>query len=395
MTVTVPAKPTRSTADRLWTRLRALVTDLAAPVAVFAVSRLGLFLVAYLGLALIPIPNSGLARPFWDNLFLDGWTRWDGAWYKGIGLHGYTNIASPSGHTDTAFFPFYSLLIYLTHFVVPNGYLAGLLVSNLAFLLALCVFYKLAQLYLDAAAVRRCLVLLAVSPFAFYFSAVYSESVFLLAVVSAFYLGEHRRWVWAGLVVAVASATRAVGILTVVALVVLYLTKLDFQWRRVKPDILGLGLGFGGLGGFMLYLAVRFGNPLQFIASQDASSWGFYGIADSLNDLRSALSWSALLGGSFDVLPVIHLLFFAAAAVLGALAWRTVGPAYGLWTLLVALASFSVFVGMGRYVATMFPVFMTAAVLLRDSRWYHTVLYFSTLLLTLFTLMFTHWMWLT
>ncbi|MCW5854303.1 MAG: glycosyltransferase family 39 protein [Anaerolineae bacterium] len=395
MTTTVPAQTTISTANRLRTRLRALAADLVVPLTVFAASRLGLFLVAYLGLALIPVPNSNLARPFGDNLFLDGWTRWDGAWYKNIGLHGYSNIPTPKGHIDTAFFPFYPLLIYLTHLVVPNGYLAGLLVSNLAFLLALCVLHKLARLYLDDAAARRSLVLLAVSPFAFYFSAVYSESVFLLAVVAAFYLGERRQWVWAGLAVAAASATRAVGILTIPALLVLYLDKLEFQWRRIQPDILGLGLGAGGLGAFMLYLAVQFGNPLQFIASQNAESWGFDGVADALHDVQTALSWSALLNGSYEVLPLIHLLFFLGALVLGVAAWRVIGPAYGLWTLLVTLASFTVFVGMGRYVAATFPVFMVAAVLLRDTRWYQAALYISTLLLGLFTLMFTHWMWLT
>ena len=395
MGVTVPAATTESTPSRLRARLRGLAAAMAVPLTVFLVSRLGLALVAYLGLALIPVPDPNLARPFGDNLWLDGWTRWDGAWYKNIGLRGYTNVPSPSGHTDTAFFPFYSLLIYLAHFGVPNGYLAGLLVSNLALLLALAVFYRLSRLYLDDAVARRSLVLLAVSPFSFYLSAVYSESVFLLAVVAAFYLAERRRWVWAGLAVAAASATRAVGILTILPLLVLYLDKLDYQWRRVRPDILGPGLGVAGLGGFMLYLAARFGNPLQFIASQDASSWGFYGAGDAVRVLTSALSWPALLSGAYDVLPLVHLLFFGGALVLGGVAWRVIGPAYGLWTVLVALASFSVFVGMGRYVATMFPVFMAAAVLLRDTRLYQAALYLSTLLLGLFTLMFTHWLWLT
>ena len=45
-----------------------------------------------------------------------------------------------------------------------------------------------------AEAAFRCVLLLSVFPFAFYFSAVYSESLFLLLAVASLYLGERGRW---------------------------------------------------------------------------------------------------------------------------------------------------------------------------------------------------------
>lgn len=391
--VTLPAASVATAAPPV-SRWRAWAGSLAVPVAVFTVTRAGLFLLAYLSLVLMPLDTSK-PRPFAHNLFLDGWLRWDGGWYKGIAVRGYSNIPAASGESNVAFFPFYPLLIRALHTVIPDPYVAALLVSNVAFLLALIVLYRLARLYLDEGAARRTLVLVAVFPFAFYFSAVYSESVFLLAVVAAFYFGERRRWLWAALAAAAASATRAVGIFTVVGLVVLYLQHIDFQWRRVRPDILWLALGGAGLVAWMVYLGSAFGNPLAFAYAQDVAGWGYFGPGDMLSALRSALSVSALLDGTYRALAVIHALIGLGALALGVVAWRRIGPAYAVWSLLVVVASFSMFVGMGRYVSVVFPVFMVGALLLKDTRWYQATLYVSILLLALFTIMFSHWLFLT
>ena len=47
----------------------------------------------------------------------------------------------------------------------------------------------------------------------------------------------------------------------------------------------------------------------------------------------------------------------------------------------------------GRHLYAAFPLFIVAAMLLSDRRWYHGVIYFSTLLLALLTILFTQGIW--
>src|SRR5262245_55557791 len=84
------------------------------PLLIFAVTRAALFLVAYLGLAVMPLSpdpavetSSGTPwRGFPDNLWLDGWTRWDAGWYRHIAVHGYTDaVVGPTGQRNLAFYP--------------------------------------------------------------------------------------------------------------------------------------------------------------------------------------------------------------------------------------------------------------------------------------------------
>ena len=366
----------------------------SVPLSVFAISRLGLFLVAYLSLILLP-DTADIARARPENLFVDGWLRWDASWYAEIADNGYTNEPrSWQQQRDTAFFPMYPLLIRAARLVIGDTYLSGLLISNVAFLVALMVLYRLVSDKFDSVVANRSIVLLAVNPFSFFFSAMYSESVFLLAVVCAFYFGERRRWVLAALCAAVAGATRMVGVLVVFGLTVLYLEFRSFDLSRVQPNILWLFLGLLGPASFMLFLAVKFGDPLQFVVSQDVPGWGAStNLWSAIMALQTLLPPGSIVAGTYSAMPIIHLLVCVVAVLLSVYAWRRQSTAYGHWAVLTTILSLTLWRSMGRYAITVFPLFTAAAALLEDERWYSAVVYLSTLLLALLTVVFTHWYW--
>lgn len=365
------------------------------PLAVFAVSRLGLFLITYFGLILIPLAKN---RQRWsampDNLFLDGWLRSDSQWYAGIVDRGYSVVAN-NDQINTAFLPFYPLVTRIVKIIIPDTFIAGLVVSNVAFLVALIVLYKLILRHYDADVAARSLVLLAVFPFSFYFSAMYTESLFLLTVVLAFYFGERQQWLLAALAAAAASATRMVGIFTGVALVILYFELIGFQWRKVRPNIGWLALSGAGMLGFMGYLRTAFGDPVAFYTAQSSPGWGFHDWNEAVHVVRDALAVSALLTGRYRAMDLIHLILMLGAIIGCLLAWRRPRISYAVWGLLVVVASFPEYVGMGRYVSVVFPLFILGGLALRDNRWYLAVVYICTLFLALFTIMYSHWMWVT
>ena len=92
------------------------------PLLVFAVTRGALFLLAYLSLAVLPLNSDperrgAERRPLArvpDNLWLDGWARWDAGWYRHIATHGYVDQAvAPAGQRNLAFYPVYPLAMRL------------------------------------------------------------------------------------------------------------------------------------------------------------------------------------------------------------------------------------------------------------------------------------------
>src|SRR5262249_24251002 len=300
-----------------------------APLGIFAASRAGLCLLMYLSLALLPMREGTFWRAYPDNLLLDGWVRWDAAWYRDIAERGYTNMPNHEPfQRDTAFFPLYPLLMRALHVVIPDLFICGLLISNVAFLFALILLYRFTSERYDARTARRAIMLLSIYPFSFFFSAVYSESLFLLAVVGAFVLGEQRRWGWAGLSAAAAGATRVVGVLAVPGLALLYLDQIDFDWPRVRADCLWLALGLAGTLGYMAFLGWRFGNPLQFIDSQYVAGWGAgMGLGSAWRTI-GGLSPAAILAGQYPAIDVLNLLMLPPALTLAALAARRLSIAY-------------------------------------------------------------------
>ena len=190
---------------------------------VFLGLRLGLFVLALLGQGLVPHDIQPVSVPGWpapafghgwSQLFLV-WERFDGLWFLKIANSGY----SVTDHS-AAFFPLYPLVIRVVSFVLGgHPYAASLLVSNGAFAGSLVVLYFLTASELSESGARKAVLYMAVFPSAFFFLAPYSESLFLLATLGAFWGARRGKWWVAGICGVLASATRNVGVLLVPALV--------------------------------------------------------------------------------------------------------------------------------------------------------------------------------
>ena len=131
--------------------------------------------------------------------------------------------------------------------------------SNAAFLGALIMVHALTRLELGAAAARRTVLFGAFFPTAFFLLAPYTEPLFLLLSIAAFWFARRNRWIWAMVAGAGAAATRSIGALLIVALAVEALV----QWRHGRLLLPRLGAALGVALGPLAYLAywqVRFGD---------------------------------------------------------------------------------------------------------------------------------------
>jgi hypothetical protein len=156
--------------------------------------------------------------------------RWDAAWYLVIAHYGYRPQFGSMAASRTAFFPLYPLGVRLLSSLSLAPVIAGVLLSVAALAAGLYGLHRL----MDSEAVRlglgesgesaRLVVLLvAFAPMAFYFSAVYSESLYFALSVGVFLCARRGQWAKAASLAALASATRSTGIVLMVPLVLLYL----------------------------------------------------------------------------------------------------------------------------------------------------------------------------
>ncbi|HLI57367.1 MAG TPA: hypothetical protein VKY26_10110, partial [Actinomycetota bacterium] len=254
---------------------------------------------------------------------------------------------------------------------------AGLIVSNGCFLAALVVFYRLTEHEYSAEFARRSSLYLAIFPTAFFFLAPYSESLFLLLVVTCFLLARQRQWVAAGVAGALASATRSTGLVLVPALgfeawlqlrdgAALAAGRTEFLRRAIRPAI-GVVTASLGVLGYLAYWSSRTGGALTPFSAQ--GGWARQATvpwAAFYDGVRLAIQYVGTPNAGYQMIDVVLV-----AAVLAAAIWAIVKcpPSYGAYVLFSVLLPMTlVFPGrplmsLPRFALTIFPIFWGIAAL--------------------------------
>src|SRR4051812_4719614 len=178
--------------------------------------------------------------------------RWDSVWYLAIANDGY-----PAGDPRrAAFFPLYPLLVRAAKALAGSPIVAGVAVSLVCFAVALVLLHRLTALELGPAAADEAVWALALFPAAVFFSAVYSEALYVMLSVGAIYAARTGRWAWAGTLGALGAATRSAGVLLVVPLAIMWLARADGSARRRVRDAAWIALVPAGLAAFCAALAL-------------------------------------------------------------------------------------------------------------------------------------------
>ena len=309
-------------------------------------------------------------------------SRGDTGWYQSIAQNGYDRapFEARTQH-NWAFFPLYPLLMRAAGAWSGQYLLAGALLSNVFFFIALVLLHRLTTaLGYEAPTADRAVFYAAVFPVGYFFSLPLTEALFLCLIVASFLAAVRGHWWPAGLLGALASGTRLSGIFLLPALALFY-----FQ-RTVRAkcgrEIFWLALIPSGLLAFMFFLWQTTGNAFACIDA--VAAWqrksGF--IPTTLFDylrhpLQLAEAWN------FRTLN-----FAAAMLALGvAFFWlRKKHWAFAAFTFLaIALPlSSGTLQSAARYVSVIFPVYIALAILARRA-WVDQTIRFT--FLVLFALM--------
>ena len=311
-----------------------------------------------------------VTRPFGAlaNALVAPLARWDSVWYLAIANDGYPR----DDVRRAAFFPLYPLLLRAANALVGRPVLAGALVSLACFAVALVLLHRLTALELGRPAARATVWALALFPGAVFFSAVYSEALYLALSVGCVYAARTGRWAWAGAAGALGAATRSAGVLLVIPLALLWLERADGR-RRTLRDAAWIALVPLGLVGFCAALALGGGDATAPLRAQAIWMRHFAGPFAGVWDGTTA-AWGGLqrLGDPASRANVVLYGFLLAAlpAVVGAV--RRLPPAYGAYVLCALALPLSYPVGpqplmsLPRFLGVLFPLFMWLGAWLTD-----------------------------
>jgi Mannosyltransferase (PIG-V) len=322
------------------------------------------------------------------DLLVGPGARWDSVWFLTIAHEGYTS------DERVAFFPLYPLLLHVLGWGGRSRIVVGIVLSTALLLVALVLVHRLTTLELGPAAARPAVLALAFFPMAFFFSAVYSESLFLVLSVGAFYAARRGSWAIAGACGCLAAATRSAGLLLLLPLALLYLwgpradrppDRAAGRWwvprYRLRFDVAWLLLVPVGLAAYMGYLAAQDAGATAPFHAQDVWFRHFAGPFGGLHDAIVAAYEGArqlLQGSRFPVrfkaaggdpynaashnLVLFGFLLAAVPAVVGVL--RRLPLAYGAYVLAALALPLSYPVGpqplmsLPRFLAVLFPLHM-------------------------------------
>jgi hypothetical protein len=318
---------------------------------------------------------AGLTRPFgaFGDLLVAPAARWDSVWFLTIADSGY------DGGDRTAFFPLYPLLVRIGG-MLGSPLVAAIVLSCAAFVVALAALHRLAVIEVGEEAARWTVLSVALFPGALWFSAAYSESLFLMVSVGAVLAARQRRWVVAGLLGALAAATRSAGLVLLVPLALLWLDARRAREARTA-DVLWLALVPLGLAAFCGYLALA-GHPADApFSAQDTWHRTLVGPWAGVRD-GAVAAWDGvrqLAHGSDDRvyftkaagdpmaigrhnIALFACLVIAVPALVGAL--RRLPPAYGAYALAALLLPLSYpvapqpLMSLVRFESVLFPLFI-------------------------------------
>ena len=349
-------------------------------------SRLGVLFVAYMAVVTIGVNAVTTGFELSPDKLSNLPARFDAGWYGGIALDGYSFGGSFKRQENIAFFPAFPMLMRAAGY--PIGAFGpglprdrrlvrllwgGVFLSLVAFAWASAYLWRLARDILgDASRATDTVALLAAYPFSVFFSAPYTESLFLLGAVAAVYHFRRDEWAKAGAWGLLVGLTRPNGCFLSAVLGVMVAERL---WRArgnssaVPPIHIPKSLASAAMPGLgMLAYSVyvyRLTGSLFGWARLHEAAWGR--AYEGLAPVQRAYGWltdeglfHVIEGVPYDTLNSLGLIF----ALL--MLWpvlRRLGPALALFIAINVVPPMLAggVLSLGRLSSTLFPAFIALA----------------------------------
>jgi Gpi18-like mannosyltransferase len=315
-----------------------------------------------------------------ERAFVSPWMRWDAFWYQRIVSQGY------SATDGTAqFHPLYPWLAKPLTSIGISPAISLIIISSLSGIALYYFFIKLAKFDLPPDGSSFALILLAFAPPAFVLFAPYAEALFLLAAVLCMIFLRQKLWWMAGLMGGLATLTRQQGLFLAIPMA----WEL-WEYAGYKPDNVikhwkaWLALVLIPMG-MLLWIAYR-AIILNDVQSNATNFQDFiYSIVISPSASKVVLiqqfiwPWQAIrnslvvLTTKPDIDIWVNLIAAGIFLLLLVISWKSMRLSYRLYSLTIALVSFSYYtgpihpyMGLPRHLLLAFPIFIGLATVIKN-----------------------------
>ena len=338
----------------------------------------------------------------WSQAAFGTWHRWDALWYSSIAENGY-QYAGEREATNVGFFPLFALvngtIMRVTGLPVE---VSGAIVSTVITFFACLVLYKLTVGETDdPGTARRAVLYLIAFPAAYYLAIGYSEALYLLCVLGAFYFARRGQWWWSGAIAFLAGLTRLHGALLIVPLGYEYLRQKQWNLRAIlRPEVVTVFGGLLGVLAFNLYLNATFGQPAGYFSPYfQIQTMFFKGIRAEAFPTFPGTTLANYLFGFLNGVPSTESVAVMAATIFLLImtveVWARLPRVYGVYMLTVLLFSLvgGDLISLPRFVVPLFPAFIALAQL-GQREWADRLILIPSLMLQgVLALLFTKGYW--
>ncbi len=185
-----------------------------------------------------------------------------------------------------AFFPVYPFLVRGLNYIVGQPIVAGIIISNLSLLGALCYGYLISKDLFSEKSGWQFVFIMLTFPTSFFFTGVYTEPLFLLVLMAGYYHYRTQKKTFLTGLIGLASGVRLVGLTFLPGLLVELLQENKFftntvsgglsktlgslktLWLEYRKTFLFIAVGLIPLLIFIYFLWNEFNDPLYFFSVQ-------------------------------------------------------------------------------------------------------------------------------
>lgn len=345
----------------------------------------------------IPLLASHIIPGFKSVNIWETWNVWDARHYVAIATSNY-HWASNDEAVLIGFLPFLPLTMYLFKFVFHTSVLAsGYFVSAISTLLLSFILYKLVLLDYPKKVGVLSVLMLFIFPTSFFLHIPYTESLFILLTVSAFYFARKKYYWISFLCVGMATFTKISGLALIPAIFIeiLFYQKEFFRKKGIDKwifIILGLLISVSGLLIFLYINYYIWGDPFYFnIVKKQFHSIHFAPFGQGLIGAFNALFYR--VGIEKFMLGYAQIAAFALGLIMSIYTLIKIRFSYGIFMIIVLWLSYSssFWSGMPRHILPLFPMFMVLALFSRQVIFKYLWILFSISMLIFFAIIFIQW----
>jgi hypothetical protein len=382
--------PSSVTTWRSWGTAVSARPSLADALLAFWTTRPIVLLIGFLAVATFG-PVAGAPPSSQRTILRDLPSRFDANWYAGIAAEGYEWQGRFDRQQNFAFFPAFPLAMKAGG-VVTGAYAdgisrdrritrftwAGLLVALLSFVAAAWYLSSIARDFLPPERARMAVMLTSAYPFALFFSAAYTESLFLLVTLGAWCHFRRHQLGRSALFGLVAGLTRPNGCFLSVPLGLIALGLADVPDShtqtpgKASPGVLKrlAVAAMPGVGMLIYTIYLYFNTGVWFAWARVQVAWGRAlsgGAASSTVDLSGGILQFAV-DHPYTAFNAIGLAF--ATALIWPV-WRRFGLAWTVYVLINVLPPLisGGLLSFGRMSSTLFPLFLALGAVVPSRAW--------------------------